>query len=96
MTRSTWHSGLILLGSPPSSFIAVRIAARSTTAGTPVKSYNRTRAGLNGISTSLGEVIFQLRIVSTSSAKSSFKSVIITFYVKVVAISDSALQKDSD
>ena len=30
--------GLILLESPPSLFIASRIQARSTTAGTPVKS----------------------------------------------------------
>jgi len=32
--------------------MASLIAARSTTAGTPVKSYNITLAGLNGISTS--------------------------------------------
>jgi hypothetical protein len=35
-TRLTW--GLIVLGSPPRRFIASRIAARSTTQGTPVKS----------------------------------------------------------
>ena len=32
--------GLILLESPPSLFIASRMIARSTTAGTPVKSWN--------------------------------------------------------
>ena len=38
------------VGSPPSAFIAARIAARSTTAGTPVKSCSSTRAGMNAIS----------------------------------------------
>ena len=38
-------SGLICAGSPPSWAIASRIAARSTTAGTPVKSCSSTRAG---------------------------------------------------
>jgi hypothetical protein len=37
--------GLIFFGSPPTSSIALRIAARSTTAGTPVKSCITTRAG---------------------------------------------------
>lgn len=50
MTKSTGHKGLIFYGSPPNLFIASRIAAKSTTAGTPVKSYRITRAGLNGIS----------------------------------------------
>ena len=50
MTRSTGTSGLIFLGSPPARFMAERMAARSTTAGTPVKSWRRTRAGLKGIS----------------------------------------------
>ena len=39
------RSGLILFGSPPRSCIALRIAARSTTAGTPVKSWRSTRPG---------------------------------------------------
>ncbi len=43
MTRSTGTSGLIFCGLPPSLVIASRIAARSTTAGTPVKSCIRTR-----------------------------------------------------
>ena len=50
ITRSTGTSGLIRLGSPPSRCMALRIAARSTTAGTPVKSWSTTRAGLKGIS----------------------------------------------
>lgn len=37
MTRSTGQSGLIRLGSPPSLLTASRIAAKSTTAGTPLK-----------------------------------------------------------
>ena len=39
-------------GSPPSSAIASRMTARSTTAGTPVKSWRITRAGMNGTSAS--------------------------------------------
>jgi hypothetical protein len=50
MTKSTGQSGLIFWGSPPSLFMASLMAAKSTTAGTPVKSYKMTRAGLNGIS----------------------------------------------
>ena len=42
--------GLIALGSPPRSARASRITARSTIAGTPVKSCITTREGLNGIS----------------------------------------------
>ncbi len=50
MTSSAGTSGLISAGSPPMSAIASRIAARSTTAGTPVKSCITTRAGVNAIS----------------------------------------------
>ena len=46
MTSSAGCSGLIFSGSPPSCFIASRIAARSTIAGTPVKSCISTRAGM--------------------------------------------------
>jgi hypothetical protein len=45
MTSSAGCSGLIFSGSPPRATIASRIAARSTTAGTPVKSCSSTRAG---------------------------------------------------
>ena len=50
ITSSTGWSGLIFVGSPPIRFIASRIAARSTTAGTPVKSWSRTRLGRKAIS----------------------------------------------
>ena len=50
ITSSAGTSGLIFAGSPPRSAIASRIAARSTTAGTPVKSCITTRAGMNAIS----------------------------------------------
>ena len=50
MTSSTGWSGLIFLGSPPMRFMASRIAARSTTAGTPVKSWSSTRLGRKAIS----------------------------------------------
>ena len=52
MTSSAGMSGLILVGSPPRARIASRMAARSTTAGTPVRSCRITRAGVNWISVS--------------------------------------------
>src|SRR6266536_4088594 len=52
MTSSAGASGLIRAGSPPRSRIASRIVARSTTAGTPVKSCITTRAGVNRTSRS--------------------------------------------
>ena len=68
MIRSTSTCGLIAAGSPPSSSIASRIAARSTTAGTPVKSCISTLAGWNGISIEGSAFASQLAIASTSSA----------------------------
>ena len=50
MTRSDGRIGLISSGGPPSFAKASRMAARSTTAGTPVKSCRMTRAGRNAIS----------------------------------------------
>ena len=50
MTRSTGTSGFTDRGSPPARWIALRSAARSTTAGTPVKSCISTRAGMNATS----------------------------------------------
>ncbi len=50
ITSSTGTSGLMRSGSPPSSSIASRMAARSTIAGTPVKSCISTRAGVYAIS----------------------------------------------
>src|SRR5690348_10051093 len=49
MTSSAGTSGLILAGSPPRSRMASRRAARSTTAGTPVRSYRMTRAPDQGL-----------------------------------------------
>ncbi len=43
-------SGLTFSGSPPSCTMASRMAARSTTQGTPVKSCRMTRAGVKAIS----------------------------------------------
>ena len=51
ITKSTGTNGLISSAFPPSFTTASLIAARSTTAGTPVKSYKITLAGLKGIST---------------------------------------------
>src|SRR4028119_1373124 len=45
ITRSTGTCGLIRRGSPPSPLMASRLAARPTTAGTPVESGIATRAG---------------------------------------------------
>ena len=82
MTSSAGTSGLILLSSPPSSRIASRIAARSTIAGTPVKSCMTTRAGVKAISWLGSAVASQLarasmswaRIASPSSLRSRFSS----------------------
>ena len=56
MTRSQGTSGLIRSGSPFIRAIASRMAARSTTQGTPVKSCSTTRAGMNGTSPRLAPV----------------------------------------
>ena len=50
MTRSQGICGLIFAGSPPRFAHASRITAKSTNTGTPVKSWNSTRAGLNSTS----------------------------------------------
>ncbi len=49
-TISTGTRGLIFAGSPPRAMMASRMAARSTTAGTPVRSCMSTRAGVKAIS----------------------------------------------
>ncbi len=54
-------------GSPPRSRIASRIAARSTTAGTPVKSCSRTRAGVKEISRLGSSVATHPATASTSA-----------------------------
>ncbi len=50
MTSSTGTSGSMEAGSPPMVTMASRMAARSTTAGTPVKSCMSTRSGVKAIS----------------------------------------------
>ncbi len=55
-------------GSPPRSAIASRIAARSTTAGTPVKSWSRTRAGMKGISAEVADPGRHAASVCTSAS----------------------------
>ena len=67
MTSSAGTSGLIFDGSPPLSAIASRMAARSTTAGTPVKSCITTRAGVNAISSDGSAFASQLASASMSS-----------------------------
>ena len=66
MTSSAGTSGLIFAGSPPRSDIASRIAARSTIAGTPVKSCITTRAGVNAISLEGSALWSQLASASMS------------------------------
>ena len=78
MTSSAGASGLIRAGSPPRVPMASRIAARSTIAGTPVKSCISTLAGENAISRSSAAAGSQRANASTSSAvtalPSSFRS----------------------
>src|SRR5438477_3782637 len=56
----------MIFGSRPSRATALRIAARSTISGTPVKSCNTMRATTNGISALAGDFAFQFASVSTS------------------------------
>ena len=73
ITSSAGISGLIRAGSPPSSAIASRIAARSTTAGTPVKSCSSTRDGENEIScdgSACGSQVATARAPASSPARS--------------------------
>ena len=67
ITSSAGTSGLIFEASPPRSAIASRIAARSTTAGTPVKSCMITRAGVKAISWEGSAFASQLASASMSS-----------------------------
>src|SRR4029078_4078779 len=59
--------GLIRLGSPARALIASRIAARSTTQGTPVKSCITTRAGRYWISRLIWRSFSQSTIACRSS-----------------------------
>lgn len=58
MTRSAGHTGLIFSGSPPSLFTASRIAAKSTTAGTPLlvqerQTFKMKKAGTDTLQTEI-------------------------------------------
>lgn len=57
---------MIFLESPPKAAIASLMEARSTTQGTPVKSYKITLAGLKGISMLLVALVSQAKMFSTS------------------------------
>ena len=74
MTSSTGCSGLTRSGLPPSAITASRIAARSTTHGTPVKSCSRTRAGMKEISFSTLAVAFHCASARMSSALTNASS----------------------
>src|ERR1051325_9871667 len=64
----------MILGSRPRRFTALRIAARSTTSGTPVKSCKTIRATTNGISSFAGCFAFHFASVSTSFRRAFFPS----------------------
>ena len=91
MTSSAGMSGLILVGSPPSVCMASRMAARSTTAGTPVRSCRITRAGVNWISVSgcaslsqlASAVMCSLVMFLPSSLRSRFSSRTFRLYGRV-------------
>ena len=65
-------------GSPPRSFMASRMTAKSTTTGTPVKSCSKTRLGMKPISFAWLSFAFQEASASMSAARterpSSFRS----------------------
>ena len=69
MTRSHGTSGSTRAGSRPARAIAARMAARSTTAGTPVKSCSSTRAGKNGTRLPAPGASGQCASASTSSSR---------------------------
>ena len=86
ITSSAGRRGLTVFGSPPITAIASRIAARSTTAGTPVKSCISTRAGMKAISSAgaffgsqrASFSISTARTVRPSSRRSRFSSRILS------------------
>src|ERR1043166_6420185 len=64
----------MIFGSPPTFFPALRIAARSTTSGTPVKSCKTMRATTNGISSFAGLFAFPFASASPSLRRAFFPS----------------------
>ena len=73
-TRSTGTSGSMIFGSPLSRATAARMAARSTSSGTPVKSCKTMRATTKGISSLIGFFAFQFARLRTSSSLTFFPS----------------------
>ncbi len=70
-TRSTGTSGSIVFASLPISSATLRIAARSASRGTPVKSWSTTRATTKGTSSRRGAFGFQ-PVSSTTCSGSTF------------------------
>ena len=68
MTSSTGCNGLTCSGRPPRATMPSRMAARSTTQGTPVKSCSSTRAGMNDSSRWPGWRTSQVASARMSSA----------------------------
>ena len=64
----------MIFGSLPSRCTALRIAARSTISGTPVKSCKTMRATMNGISSFAGDFAFHFASASTSLRRTFFPS----------------------
>src|SRR6266480_3345787 len=64
----------MIFGSLPSRCTALRIAARSTISGTPVKSCKTMRATTNGISSFAGDFAFHFASASTSLRRTFFPS----------------------
>src|ERR1044071_3545853 len=64
----------MIFGSRPSRCTALRIAARSTISGTPVKSCKTMRATTNGISVFAGDFAFHFASASTSLRRTFFPS----------------------
>lgn len=62
------------------------MAAKSTTAGTPVKSYKITLAGLKGISIYLGAFFYQSKMFSTSEDLTANSSQFLTALSKSTLI----------
>jgi hypothetical protein len=66
--------------------MADRMAARSTTAGTPVKSCSRTRAGRNGISSRAGA----FRVIGRQPLD------VLLAYRKTIEVSKQPFEQDLD
>src|SRR6266478_122495 len=64
----------MIFGSRPRRCTALRIAARSTISGTPVKSCKTMRATTNGISSFAGDFAFHFASASTSLRRTFFPS----------------------